>query len=90
MAGEKTLRGYTMPLDLQRFDRFHWMVSDDHLERIAARLDGMRRVSLLTAQMEANLSPVDERSYRAGLAGAVEGGLYRPSPRGMEEARQVV
>lgn len=50
----------------------------------------MRRVSLLTAQMEANLSPVDERSYRAGLTGAVEGGLYRPSPRGMEEARQVV
>ncbi|MDH7487624.1 MAG: hypothetical protein QHJ81_15305 [Anaerolineae bacterium] len=59
------------------------------LEHIAARLDGMRRVSLLTPQMEARLSPVDERSYRAGLAGAVEGGLYRPPPRGAEEPRQV-
>jgi len=88
VAGEKTLRGYTMPLNLKHFDRFNWMGSDAHLERIAGRLDEMRRVSLLTQQMEARLSPVDERSYRAGLSGAVEGGLYQPPPRGAGEERQ--
>lgn len=88
VAGEKTLRGYTMPLNLERFDRFHWMVSGDHLERIAGRLDEMRRVSLLTERMRAGLSLVDERLYRAGLASAVEAGLYQPSRQGTEEERQ--
>lgn len=78
---EKTLRGYTMPLGLKRFDRFDWMTSDDHLERIARRLDEIRRVAVLTRKMAEGLSPVDERSYRAGLAGANEAGLFRPSRR---------
>ncbi|MEW5816554.1 MAG: hypothetical protein AB1798_14320 [Spirochaetota bacterium] len=76
---EKTLRGYTVPLNLKTFDKFNWMTKDDQLERIAARLDEIRRVSLLTPSMIDNLSPVDERSYRAGLVGVNEAGLYRPS-----------
>lgn len=75
---EKTLRGYTMPLNLKAFDRFNWMVNDDHLENIARRLDEIRRVSVLTRKMTAALSPVDERSYEAGLYGVNEAGLYRP------------
>jgi len=79
VAREKTLRGYTLPLNLTRFDRLNWMTSDDHLECIAERLDRIRRVSLLTPAMVANLSLVDERSYRAGLLGANPDGLYRLS-----------
>jgi hypothetical protein len=78
---EKTLRGYTMPLNLKSFDRFNWMASDDHLESIARRLDEIRRVNMLTRKMADGLSPVDERSYRAGLSGANEAGLFRPSRR---------
>jgi hypothetical protein len=78
VAREKTLRGYTLPLDLRRCDRLDWMSSDDRLEEIADRLDRLRRVDLLTPAQVAALEPVDERTFRAGLQGANEAGLYRP------------
>ncbi|HYA02289.1 MAG TPA: hypothetical protein VEI04_04165 [Syntrophobacteria bacterium] len=77
---EKTLRGYRGPLDLSTLDELNWMVSRDQLEAIAARLDRMRSVPLLKPNMAAVLAPVDARTYRAGLLGANERGLYRPSP----------
>jgi len=76
---EKTLRGYRRPLDLRVFDGVYWMTSDDHLEAIAVRLDRMRPVPLVQPAVVSNLAPVDERTYRAGLLGADERGLYRPS-----------
>jgi hypothetical protein len=75
---EKTLRGYTIPLDLRRCDGLDWMASDEQLPAIADRLDRLRRVDLLSPSMVAALSPVDERTFRAGLLGANEAGLYRP------------
>jgi hypothetical protein len=75
---KKTLRSYTVPLNLKAFDKFNWMTSDDPLERIGQRLDEIRKVRLLTRRMIAGLSLVDERSYQAGLFGANEAGLYRP------------
>jgi hypothetical protein len=75
---EKTLRGYTLPLHLSAFDPWDWMARDDCLERIAQKLDRIRKVPVLTQPMIDHLSPVDERSYRAGLFGADEAGLYRP------------
>jgi hypothetical protein len=77
LAYEKTLRSYTVPLNLEVFDRFGWMTKDEPLERIAERLDRIRKVRVLTPRMIAALSPIDERSYQAGLFGANEKGLYR-------------
>ncbi len=78
---EKTLRGYTRPLNLKTFDRFNWMWSDAHLEEIAGRLDEIQRSRLLKPSMITRLSLVDERSYRAGLTGANRAGLHRPPPK---------
>lgn len=76
---EKTLRSYRLPLNLKAFDRWSWMTSDDSLERIAQRLDRVRKISLLAQPMISNLSSVDERSYRAGLFGSNEAGLFKPN-----------
>jgi len=81
VAGEKTLRGYTLPLNLKTFDGFYWMTTDAPLEKIARRLDEVRRVFLLTRPMLAQLSLVDERSRLAGLLGANKAGLYQPPRR---------
>lgn len=78
VAGEKTLRAYTLPLNLKTFDRFHWMTSDERLEEIAQRLDELRSVFLLKRPMIAQLSLVDKRSREAGLLGANKAGLYQP------------
>ena len=75
---EKTLRGYTIPLNLKVFDKENWMTSDAVLERIARRTDEIRRFSLLTTGMIRALSPVDERTYTSGLQGANQAGLYQP------------
>jgi len=81
VAGEKTLRGYTLPLNLKTFDRFHWMTRDEPMEEIAQRLDEIRRVFFLTRPMLTQLSFVDERSRQAGLLGANKAGLYQPPRR---------
>jgi hypothetical protein len=75
---EKTLRGYTVPLNLKPFDRRRWMTCDEPLEAIAARLDEIRKVSVLTPAMVARLSPMDSRSYEAGMLGSLPEGLYKP------------
>jgi hypothetical protein len=76
---EKTLRSYTLPLNLKAFDPLDWMTKDDSLEQISHKLDRIRRVPVLTQPMISALSLVDERSYRAGLMGAIEAGLYKPT-----------
>jgi hypothetical protein len=76
---EKTLRGYTLPLNLETFDQFRWMVRDECLGRIGQRLNEIRRVPLLTRGMIARLSLLDELSFRAGLLGADVSGLFRPA-----------
>lgn len=78
VSKEKTLRQYTVPLNLRSFDRLNWMGSDEHLDDIGIRLDEIRRNALLTAAMARRLSPVDDRSYKSGLLGANWDGLYKP------------
>jgi hypothetical protein len=75
--GERTLRGYTLPLNLAAFDRHNWMCRQEPLDGIADRLDHIRRVSLLTSATIDNLTRIDERSRLAGLYGANPDGLYR-------------
>jgi hypothetical protein len=76
---KKSLRSYTVPLNLKAFDKLNWMISDEALEQIGKRLDEIRNVRLLTRRTIAGLSLVDKRSYQAGLLGANEEGLYRPT-----------
>jgi hypothetical protein len=77
-AREKTLRGYTLPLNLNAFDSRRWMTRDGTMREIAGGLDRVPRRRLLTRAMVRRLAPVDERSFRSGLIGAVPKGLYKP------------
>lgn len=79
---EKTLRSYTLPINLKAFDPFNWMTHDESVERIAKKLDEARKIPILSPSMISNLSLVDERSYRAGLMEANERGLYKPPFQG--------
>jgi hypothetical protein len=79
VAREKTLRGYTRPLNLKAFDKHLWMTQDATLELISQRLDHIGRVSVLSEGMFNNLSLTDQRSFSAGLLGANRAGLYQPT-----------
>jgi hypothetical protein len=76
-AGEKTLRTYTRPIRLARFDRLNWEVQDEGLDRIARHTDAIPRIRLITPAMARGLSWLDERSRRAGLQEVNPAGLYR-------------
>ncbi len=79
---EKTLRAYSTPLRLRAFDELDWEDDDGAMERIAVRLDRLRHIALLTPAMERGLSPMDDRSYTAGMQGTNNAGLYRPARGG--------
>jgi hypothetical protein len=68
--GERTLRAYSRPVDLARFDRISWMTSEDDLWPIVEHLAEVPHVRLLDRASERALPRLDERSYRAGLHGA--------------------
>jgi hypothetical protein len=82
VAREKTLRSYTVPLNLRPYDKLNWMMKDEPLERIAERLDEIRKFPVLTRRAVRGLSLVDERSYRAGMYGLDRKGLFSPPGRG--------
>jgi len=79
---EKTLRGYTLPINLNAMDSRLWITRDAAMREIAGRLDRAQHQRVLTRKMVLGLSPVDERSFRSGLMGAVRKGLYKPRKPG--------
>jgi len=71
LRGDRTLRAFSRPVSLARFDRTHagWMTSADDLWFIPTHLVGIPHTRLLTRAMERRLSRVDRRSLAAGLVG---------------------
>ena len=77
VAGEKTLRSYTKPLDLSTLRVRSWMTDPAAMDRIADKLERMKRYPVLTPQMIRGLAAVDPRSYKAGLQGSIPDGLFK-------------
>lgn len=78
LEGFRSLRTYTRPFNLRSLDRLNWMTDDVAMEAIAARLDERKRFPLLTKRMIARLTPLDKRSYDAGMVGTDMDGVYVP------------
>lgn len=75
--GQKTLRAYTIPLNLSAFDSLNWEVDDAGADVIEQRTETLRRYPVLTPEMVRELSPVDRRQLEAGLLGADPTGLFK-------------
>jgi hypothetical protein len=78
VEGEKTLRAYTIPLDLRSFDRLGWEYRDEGVDAIADRFWKLRHFALFPPEVAAGLSRVDPRSLGGGLYGSDPEGLYKP------------
>lgn len=66
---QKTLRRFSRPFDLSRFDRIGWMTSEEDLWEIPNHLVHIRHERLLTPSQEKNLAPVSRVVFGAGLVG---------------------
>jgi hypothetical protein len=69
---EKTLRTYSRPVDLSRFDRRNWMTAEEDLWYVAEHLVEVPHVRILTKTAERRLATVDRRTFAAGLVGRRE------------------
>ncbi len=64
--GRKTLRSYTNPIDLSKFDRFNWMTSEDDVFDVPHALDAMKHFPILTSKQIKNLRRADRIEREAG------------------------
>jgi hypothetical protein len=79
LRGEKTLRRYSRPVDLARFDRRGWMSAEQDLWYIPEYLVGVRHYALLRRGELRSLGPTDRRLFQAGLVGRAEKAQGDPS-----------
>ncbi|MGA7160273.1 MAG: hypothetical protein WBZ48_04685 [Bacteroidota bacterium] len=75
---EKTLRQYTRSLNLSAYDSLSWTTSDAALDAIGNKLSTIRIYKIIDSAMARSLSPVDKRTYDAGMLGVNKAGLYKP------------
>jgi hypothetical protein len=66
---ERTLRTYSRPVNLARFDRLNWMTTDKPIWFVAEHLCEIHHTRLLTPAMEKNLTRLDRRSVQAEMTG---------------------
>jgi hypothetical protein len=69
LDGEKTLRAYSRPVNLSRFDKINWMTSEEELWTMPEYLLGISHTPIahVTRRMY-----MDDRLYKAGLVGRAE------------------
>ncbi len=65
----RTLRRYSRPVNLARFDHLNWMTTDKPVWFIAEHLCQIPHISLLTSSMKKNLNRLDPRSVAGEMIG---------------------
>jgi hypothetical protein len=66
---EKTLRNYSRPVNLKRFDSMHWMTTEADVWEIPEYLTTIYHTPLIGPRLAARLGKVDARLFAAGLVG---------------------
>jgi hypothetical protein len=69
LRGERTLRRYSRPVNLARFDDRNWMASDEEIWFIAEYLCDIPHQPLLKRGLENHLTRVDRRTWESEMVG---------------------
>jgi hypothetical protein len=75
LRGERTLRRYSQPVNLARFDHLHWATTGKNIWFIAEYLCEIPHRSLLKRGVEKDLTRVDARTMQSEMVG------HRKKPR---------
>lgn len=65
-SGMKTLRSYSVPVDLTKFDSLDWVTSEEDVWEIPASMDDARHIPILTLKQIRNLRPADKTEREMG------------------------
>jgi hypothetical protein len=72
LRGERTLRSYSRPVNLERLDSKHWMTSEEDVWCVPEALIAARHYALFPDKVARELTRLDRRSFEAGMHGRVE------------------
>jgi hypothetical protein len=72
LSREKTLRNYSRPVNLKRFDSISWMTTEHDPWSIPEYLCTISHTPLLKPRVEKRLGRVQDRLFRAGKLGRAE------------------
>jgi hypothetical protein len=72
LRGERTLRAYSSPVNLERLDSQHWMTSEKNVWCVAESLIAARHYALVSDKVASALPRLDRRSFEAGMHGWVK------------------
>jgi len=76
--GVKTLREYSRPMDLNRFNDQCWRTSKKDISRIGEVLDDSKHYRLVKNRIKGGFSKVESRLMKLALDGANHKGVYKP------------
>ena len=76
--GEKSLRSYSLPLDLTSFNKMNWATTDEDLEYIGDKIESLHHFPVVSEKMIKKLSTASESMIKAGLLGSNADGLFKP------------
>jgi hypothetical protein len=76
--GVKSLRGYSRPVDLRRYDSLGWIGREEAADRVEELLKRRAMIPVISEEMAKGLSNADELTYRAGMLVVNQAGLYKP------------
>jgi len=72
LRGDKSLRRYSQPVNLKRFDRIHWMTAEKDVWVVPEYLVTIPHRPIATPEQVRAFKRVDRRLFEAGLLGRVE------------------
>ncbi|HPT20807.1 MAG TPA: hypothetical protein PLR88_02585 [Bacteroidales bacterium] len=78
IEGDKSLRSYSLPLDLSIYESKHWTTTDEDLEYIGNKLEQLHHYPLVTRKMVKNLNKASDIMLNAGMLGSNKDGLFKP------------
>jgi hypothetical protein len=77
--GYMSLRSYSAPVNLQRFDSLFWRTTEDWLDPIEVHLNKVKHYPIITRQMERSLSQAEPIVMKACFLNSNKKGLYKPT-----------
>jgi len=78
LYGKRTMRAFTVPVELEPFERRGWRFADDDLPYIDEAIDSAPKAWVLPRRLIKNINPASDLLRQAGLLGCNPAGLWRP------------
>jgi hypothetical protein len=76
--GDKSLRSYSVPLNLTVYDKRNWKTTDEDLEYIGDKLEQLRHYPVADDRMIKKLKRASDIMLQAGMLGSKAEGLFKP------------